>query len=64
MQKPARRDPCDPALASGFNDIFPAFAAAPHYVRGRSRSGKGVRPGWLVGRNPDDYPIRETPQPW
>lgn len=31
---------------------------------GQSWSGKGPRPKWLVGKNLDDYLIREAPKPW
>lgn len=31
---------------------------------GNSWSGRGKRPKWLVGKNLNDYAIREAPQPW
>ncbi|WP_321801659.1 H-NS histone family protein [Burkholderia sp. BCC1988] len=31
---------------------------------GQSWSGKGPRPKWLVGKNLDDYLIREAPKSW
>lgn len=52
--------------AAGFIKARPQKAPAKYYDpnTGRSWSGKGARPGWLVGKNPDDYLIREAPQPW
>ncbi|MCA8088919.1 H-NS family nucleoid-associated regulatory protein [Burkholderia cenocepacia] len=31
---------------------------------GRSWSGKGPLPKWLIDKNLGDYAIREAPQPW
>ncbi|MDN7533968.1 H-NS histone family protein [Burkholderia orbicola] len=41
-------------------------AAAQFYdpSSGRSWSGRGPRPKWLVGKNLDDYRIDRVPQPW
>ncbi|MBN3744442.1 H-NS histone family protein [Burkholderia sp. Se-20373] len=52
--------------AAGFVKANRQKASAKYYDpdTGRSWSGKGARPKWLVDKNLDDYLIRETPQPW
>ncbi|WP_175920566.1 hypothetical protein [Burkholderia pyrrocinia] len=49
MQKPARRDPCDPALASGFNDIFPRVRSSAA-LRARSIPVRQRRASRVAGR--------------
>lgn len=52
--------------ATGFLQVKRQKAPSKYYDpdTGRSWSGKGSRPKWLVGKNLDDYVIRDTPQPW
>ncbi|HDR9202338.1 H-NS histone family protein [Burkholderia vietnamiensis] len=52
--------------AAGFVKARKQKAPAKYYDpdTGRAWSGKGARPGWLAGKNLDDYLIRTTPQPW
>ncbi len=52
--------------AAGFIQAKRQKTPAKYYDpdTGRSWSGKGSRPKWLVGKNLDDYAIRNAPQPW
>ena len=52
--------------AAGFVQTKRQKAPAMYYDpdSGKSWSGKGPRPKWLVDKNLDDYLIREAPQPW
>ncbi|KFG95532.1 histone [Burkholderia paludis] len=52
--------------AAGFVKAKRKKAPAKYYDpdTGQSWSGKGPRPKWLVGKNLDDYLIREAPKPW
>lgn len=52
--------------AAGFIQAKRKKAPAKYYDSntGQSWSGKGPRPKWLVGKNLDDYLIREAPKPW
>ncbi|ALV54768.1 MULTISPECIES: H-NS histone family protein [Burkholderia] len=52
--------------AAGFIQAKRKKAPAKYYDpdTGQSWSGNGPRPKWLVGKNLDDYLIRETPKPW
>ncbi|RQT68241.1 H-NS histone family protein [Burkholderia cepacia] len=52
--------------AAGFVQTRRRKAPAKYYDAntGRSWSGKGPRPTWLVDKNLDDYLIREAPKPW
>ncbi|MDF3081482.1 H-NS histone family protein [Burkholderia sola] len=52
--------------AAGFIQAKQKKAPAKYYDpdSGRSWSGKGPRPKWLIDKNLDDYLIREAPKPW
>ncbi|MBY4870076.1 H-NS histone family protein [Burkholderia anthina] len=52
--------------AAGFLKAKKKRLPAKYYdpSSGSSWSGQGSCPKWLVGKNRDDYLIRETPKPW
>ena len=52
--------------ALGFLKPTRPRAAAQYYdpTSGKSWSGRGKRPKWLIGKNLSDYLIRDAAQPW
>lgn len=52
--------------AAGFIKAPPKRLPAKYYdaSTGNSWSGHGACPKWLVGKNRDDYLIRDEPKPW
>ncbi|MCA8088984.1 H-NS family nucleoid-associated regulatory protein [Burkholderia cenocepacia] len=52
--------------AAGFLKVKKKRLPAKYYdpSSGKSWSGQGSCPKWLVGKNREDYLIREAPQPW
>lgn len=52
--------------AAGFVKDRPKRVPAKYYdpSSGKSWSGRGACPKWLIGKNRDDYLIREAAKPW
>lgn len=52
--------------ALGYIQTKPKRASAKYYdpSSGRSWSGHGPRPKWLVGKDLSDYAVDRVPQPW
>lgn len=52
--------------AAGFVKDRPKKHPAKYYdpSSGNSWTGRGARPKWLAGKNPDDYLIRPEAKPW
>ncbi|RQR47570.1 H-NS histone family protein [Burkholderia sp. Bp9126] len=52
--------------AAGFVKDKPKKLPAKYYdpSSGKSWSGRGACPKWLIGKNPDDYLIRSSAKPW
>lgn len=52
--------------AAGFVKDKPKKLPAKYYdpSTGKSWTGRGACPKWLIGKNLDDYLIRPAPEPW